>query len=1032
MQGKHPLTGKPIRIMQTETQIYRDKKTLIWLRDQEASQRYNRWETIVTSQTDLAKWHTALGQSPTLYICESTDNEEVAELLNSKRLDGVHLMFFRKDPLISYGKEKLKAAGYQNIVCLEEIQTMYPHTFFKWSPGQTKTEDLVLAVAILFRLQRVVGFTTFEQHNIQPYLARTQHLNMYIGDPNEIPEPLWLIQQYFKPSSREREREINHCLKNNMANPFIDKIILLNEDTYKLPKSDKLKQVVIGKRLTYWILLEYIQKNVPEGTLVAFANSDIYLDETWKLIWSTEIKDKFISLLRYEEPTKVDEEPKLFGPRSDSQDTWLLHADSLKSRTLKKEDFDFEFGRAGCDNALNLSMLKARFLICNPCLTLRTIHCHHSAIRTYDPKDIIDKPMYLFLNPTGLHDMQPLHDIKDYAVPWTPAQPFSRKINGDRKELRTFTTMLGKAEVFNYDPDEENRWLPPLKEKEGVYKMTNATQTYNGLVYDAHKIFLGPYESLKAAWSVFELSQLTPSLDIKEAVAVRCDEEVASNPYRYMHSYLSKVMRLRDAGYNGEFWVPRDQATSYENFLKSFGWEDGTVPIMPRTKEIQAFSQNLYMMSPGPQEGSTKEDMDALRKRLRGWITDKMEPKKAVIFQDDEFYDIRDAYTIEAALEELGYTTTVVYPGRTSFDRLQLAMFGASVCVSQLTTKSISHYLYWLLPRDAIIIEGQTELEPMGQGAHEAGAAGLEYWYFSMPRGKKELLRDILFAKVKSIFDKALSCAEGTEIVQKPTLPLLIVPTAKDGFHGHPGDSFREMAELWAEKEYVTLERSSSANHCWLKGFGEILLYDRPTYKWLDEDMQFTMALVGNPEPLNTKPMRDWTFWPRRPRLLEIMVSKTYDERNKNCVFYGKIENTVQAEMRKGSEWQNACDDFYMADGTTPYKYSHAEYLEKLGQAKFGLCLAGYGKKCHREIECMALGTVPICSADVDMDNYAEKPIEGTHYIRVKTPMEAKIIAETTTKEEWKKMSDECVRWWRANASAEGSWNLTKRLVGLT
>ena len=79
----------------------------------------------------------------------------------------------------------------------------------------------------------------------------------------------------------------------------------------------------------------------------------------------------------------------------------------------------------------------------------------------------------------------------------------------------------------------------------------------------------------------------------------------------------------------------------------------------------------------------------------------------------------------------------------------------------------------------------------------------------------------------------------------------------------------------------------------------------------------------------------------------------------------------------------------------------------------------------------MALGTVPICSADVDMDNYAEKPIEGTHYFRVKTPMEAKVIAETTTKEEWKKMSAECVRWWVSNASAEGSWLLTKRLVGL-
>jgi hypothetical protein len=80
----------------------------------------------------------------------------------------------------------------------------------------------------------------------------------------------------------------------------------------------------------------------------------------------------------------------------------------------------------------------------------------------------------------------------------------------------------------------------------------------------------------------------------------------------------------------------------------------------------------------------------------------------------------------------------------------------------------------------------------------------------------------------------------------------------------------------------------------------------------------------------------------------------------------------------------------------------------------------------------MALGTVPICSAEVDMDNYANKPVEGTHYFRVKGAMEAKVIAETTTEEEWRKMSAACKTWWKENASVEGSWNLTKTLCGLS
>jgi hypothetical protein len=98
--------------------------------------------------------------------------------------------------------------------------------------------------------------------------------------------------------------------------------------------------------------------------------------------------------------------------------------------------------------------------------------------------------------------------MKEYEVPWTSSAPFSRKLNGDRKELRTLSNMLAKGEVFNYDPDEENRWLPDIKQKETVYKMQNATQTYNGLVYDSNKIFHDDHPAVKFFWRA--LRELTP------------------------------------------------------------------------------------------------------------------------------------------------------------------------------------------------------------------------------------------------------------------------------------------------------------------------------------------------------------------------------------------------------------------------------------------------------------------------------------------------------------------------------------------
>ena len=111
------------------------------------------------------------------------------------------------------------------------------------------------------------------------------------------------------------------------------------------------------------------------------------------------------------------------------------------------------------------------------------------------------------------------------------------------------------------------------------------------------------------------------------------------------------------------------------------------------------------------------------------------------------------------------------------------------------------------------------------------------------------------------------------------------------------------------------------------------------------------------------------------------------------------------------------------------YKYTQEEYLINLSKAKFGLCLAGFGKKCHREIECMAMGCIPVCADDVDMENYANPPIQGTHYLRVKTPSDVSSLLASISEETWLEMSKACQLWWKENCSAEGSWKLTQELV---
>ena len=112
-----------------------------------------------------------------------------------------------------------------------------------------------------------------------------------------------------------------------------------------------------------------------------------------------------------------------------------------------------------------------------------------------------------------------------------------------------------------------------------------------------------------------------------------------------------------------------------------------------------------------------------------------------------------------------------------------------------------------------------------------------------------------------------------------------------------------------------------------------------------------------------------------------------------------------------------------------PYVYSPQEYLDALSNAKYGLCLRGYGPKCNREIELMAMGTVPLVVDGVDMDNYHESLLEGIHYLRVSGPEDARERLALIKESQWETMSKAGHQWWKQNASVEGSWLVTKGQV---
>jgi hypothetical protein len=1019
MLAHHPITGKEIRILKTETHLYKSRKTMLWLKDAPDSanaHKFQRFDTAVFSTQSADAYKPYLGRFPSAIVLREPSAATTA-WLQTTAPKTLELLFLSKAVMEAYGgPDKFVQEKFVNVICLEEMGEMYPQILGKVEDSWTDS-DIFLAVSIVFRASRAL--------NVEPtlYAATLQSAYSLEVGPWQLPEPLWLIQQYYAPPKTKRAKEINRALQENLKNPCVDHILLLNEAdmTSSLPQSDKLQQIVIGHRLTYADVFAAIQQQIPSNAIVAFANSDIALTESWLTLWSVNLKNTFLSLLRYENPEEPNAEPQLFGPRPDSQDTWVVRAEDIQGRTLNADALAFPFGKAGCDNAINVEMLKLKFVVANPALTLKTIHYHRSQVRTYDPKDVVDKPFYMYLDPTGLHDLEPKQDLKAFQQTLPSPQEFSRRIQStSEKDLKTFCSM---AATFEFSADSNNVFQCP-KTNESLYTFKNSFVTPNGLVYGYKSIFMSQQPHLREAWATTRISPVTPCMGVKAALAAPLSDATSADALTYLTTYLSRILRLKSANYKGDFWLPRTTPRLQE-FLQQFQWEEQVMPVLPRDEQIAAFAEDVTWLTPRATELPYKEDMDALRNKLRGYERQVRDTKRVVLAQDDTVISENDINELEAVLEAHNYNVDVIYPSRSSPRYFLQRLLGASALIGYRVSN-----LYWMLPEGAKVLDFMSELDIKGDAAHMAGACGLHYWITLLPRAKKEHLLPILI-------DRSLKALAAESQKPAPILPRVYVPSGHqpgDTFY-HSGDTFREMVDIWAEKGWVTKVLAPGQSHCRWGTLDGPVLYDRPTYKWLEMSpvSSTTKIIYGNPLAKGTNGVQ-WSFWPRHPKLLEAQVEKglvPWEERTKGMVFYGRIENAVQ-NQRRSNGLLEACEDYDCPQGATaPYKYTQTQYLEQLSKAKYGLCLAGYGSKCNREMECMALGTVPVCAPDVDMKGYAVPPVAGVHYIQLKSfdAEEARLTVEAIPVEHWRKMSVAAHQWWKENASAAGLFALTKTIL---
>lgn len=251
----------------------------------------------------------------------------------------------------------------------------------------------------------------------------------------------------------------------------------------------------------------------------------------------------------------------------------------------------------------------------------------------------------------------------------------------------------------------------------------------------------------------------------------------------------------------------------------------------------------------------------------------------------------------------------------------------------------------------------------------------------------------------------------------------------------HTNDSFREELIIMYSKYKHDLELVyDDTKNLLLEP--AVMLYDRDTINWFtNENIPFlTKVYLGNCDietdgqvikktGLNVSP---WIYWPRKPMIVETLLKKGegslgFSDRPIESLFIGNFENAVQQTHRTSQDWSKSVSEFHLTGGTQ-HKFSPKDYLLKLAQARFGLCLRGYGVKCHREVELMAFGTVPIVTPNVNTTSYLEPLIEGVHYIRVSTPEQIPETVRSISPEQWLRMSNACKDWYMRNIHSDNMW----------
>lgn len=204
-----------------------------------------------------------------------------------------------------------------------------------------------------------------------------------------------LITTYYSEKDDERKKELFQAIFNNCTNPLISNIrIICESGADEINQIDgKIDVISVNRRPTFKDLID-VANNLNSDIIKIIANTDIYFDESLTLA-SKITNDQVFCLTRWNQTMDGNIE---FFPNFKSQDTWIF-----KSK-LPTDIGEYFLGLPGCDNRFAFELTSKGFNVCNPSLSVRTIHLHNSNQRNYHKQLDRVPGLYAYVLPNKIND----------------------------------------------------------------------------------------------------------------------------------------------------------------------------------------------------------------------------------------------------------------------------------------------------------------------------------------------------------------------------------------------------------------------------------------------------------------------------------------------------------------------------------------------------------------------------------------------------------------------------------------------------